>query len=79
MTITLQINGAERSVAATTVAELMAELLANQPAGQSKGPDKARGFVAVARNGAVVPRAQWAETALSDGDELEVVRPVPGG
>ncbi len=75
MTITLQINGAERSVAATTVAELMAELLASQSAEQSKK----KGFVAVARNGAVVPRAQWAETALSDGDELEVVRPVPGG
>ncbi len=75
MTVTLQINGAERSVAATTLAELMAELLASQPAGQNKR----KGFVAVARNGAVVPRAQWAETALSDGDELEVVRPVPGG
>ena len=75
MTVTLQINGTERSVAATTLAELMAELLPSPPAGSGKS----KGFVAVARNGAVVPRTRWAETALSDGDELEVVRPVPGG
>ena len=75
MTVTLNINGAERSVAATTVAELMAELLPSQPSDAGK----TKGFVAVARNGAVVPRAKWAETALREGDELEVVRPVPGG
>ncbi|MFF2843750.1 sulfur carrier protein ThiS [Paenarthrobacter sp. NPDC057981] len=35
--------------------------------------------VAVARNSEVVPRSQWAATALADGDELELVTAVQGG
>lgn len=35
--------------------------------------------VAVARNGEVVPRGQWATTVLADHDQLEIVRPVQGG
>ena len=69
MSLTIQINGSSHSTSATTVAEMMAELL----------NDKPTGFVAVAQNGTVVPKARWAETHLAEGDELEVVRPVPGG
>jgi sulfur carrier protein len=36
-------------------------------------------LVAVERNHAIVPRAQHAETQLSDGDEIEVVHFVGGG
>jgi len=36
-------------------------------------------YVAVARNGDVVPREEWSETTLQDGDILEVVRMVGGG
>jgi sulfur carrier protein len=35
--------------------------------------------VAVAVNGAVVPRAAWAATRLGNGDAIEVVMAVPGG
>jgi len=35
--------------------------------------------VAVALNGRVVPRASWNETALQDGDEIEIIRAVQGG
>lgn len=35
--------------------------------------------VAVAVNGAVVPRSAWATTALRDGDAVEVVTAVQGG
>lgn len=35
--------------------------------------------VAVARNGEVVPRGEWAATVLVDRDRLELVRPVQGG
>ncbi|UXM90407.1 sulfur carrier protein ThiS [Paenarthrobacter sp. JL.01a] len=35
--------------------------------------------VAVARNSEVVPRSQWAVTALAEGDELELVTAVQGG
>jgi sulfur carrier protein len=37
------------------------------------------GPVAVERNRAVVPRAEHASTALSDGDRLEIVHFVGGG
>jgi thiamine biosynthesis protein ThiS len=35
--------------------------------------------VAVERNGEIVPRRRWAETALADGDRLEIVHFVGGG
>ncbi len=35
--------------------------------------------IAVERNGEIVKRARYAETALSDGDRLEIVRMVGGG
>ncbi len=35
--------------------------------------------VAVERNGAIVPRPQWASTLLQSGDRLEVVHFVGGG
>jgi sulfur carrier protein len=35
--------------------------------------------VAVARNGEVVPRAEWDTTALAESDAVEVLVPVAGG
>lgn len=35
--------------------------------------------VAVALNGRVVPRAEWKNTPLKDGDEIEIIRAVQGG
>lgn len=35
--------------------------------------------VAVARNDAVVPRSEWAETFVSDGDRIEILVAVQGG
>jgi sulfur carrier protein len=35
--------------------------------------------VAVELNREIVPRTQWAETQLSDGDQLEIVQFVGGG
>ena len=35
--------------------------------------------VAVALDGAVVPRGAWAETALADGQRIEVLTAVQGG
>lgn len=35
--------------------------------------------VAVARNGDVVPRAEWGSTRLVDGDAVEVLTAVAGG
>lgn len=66
---TIRVNGAETPLTARTLADLMA--------GHGIAPD-ARG-VAVARNGAVVPKHAWATTALESGDTLEIVRPLQGG
>jgi sulfur carrier protein len=35
--------------------------------------------IAVERNGTIVPRSRYAETALADGDRLEIVGAVGGG
>ena len=40
---------------------------------------RARGFSAVAVNGAVVRRASWADGAFGAGDAVEIVRPLQGG
>jgi thiazole synthase len=65
--VRLRVNGKELEAAAATIAGLLAER--GIPAEQ----------VAVAHNGAIVPRERWAEVELREGDEVEVVRAVAGG
>ena len=65
----LRVNGEEAEVAAGTIAELLAV----------RGIDPAAKFLAVAVNGAVVRRTDWPNSALSPGDEVEIVRPLQGG
>ena len=66
---TIRVNGEERPLGAETVIGLL----------EATGVDpKARGL-AVAVNGAVVPRRAWPETALSPGDEVEIVKLFAGG
>jgi len=62
------LNGREETVAARTLAALIDE----------KGIEGGRG-VAVALNGAVVPRAAWAATAINAGDAVEIVQAKQGG
>lgn len=66
--INVVVNGDPRTVAAgATIAALLDELgLAGRR-------------VAVERNQAVVPRARHADTALAEGDRLELVTFVGGG
>ncbi|MGG2362617.1 sulfur carrier protein ThiS [Salmonella enterica] len=35
--------------------------------------------LAIALNGAVLPRAAWDQAALKPGDDVEIVRPFQGG
>ena len=63
----IQVNGDTREVAAQTVLALVEEL----------GFDVRK--VAVERNLAIVPRSLHAETALEDGDRIELVQFVGGG
>jgi sulfur carrier protein len=66
---TIRINGESEPYAATTLAALLDE----------KAVDTGQRGIAVALNGAVVPRAAWAETALKPGDSIEIVRARQGG
>jgi len=64
----IRVNGDPSDVAAgTTIVDLLAQLDA---------PDRG---VAVALDGEVVPRGQWASTAIEDDVDVEVVMAVQGG
>jgi sulfur carrier protein len=65
----LRINGEETEIAAATVAELLL----------ARGIDPSARFLAIAINGAVIRRAEWAEKPLASGDQVEIVRPLQGG
>lgn len=41
--------------------------------------DPTLGGIAVALNGAVVPRLQWSSTNTNDGDKIDVIQAVQGG
>lgn len=67
--LSLRINGTAESLSAKTLADLL----------DAKGVDPARRGIAVAVNGAVVPRARWAEHALASGDSVEIIQARQGG
>ncbi|HDX8445105.1 sulfur carrier protein ThiS [Aeromonas hydrophila] len=68
MTLTIRLNDKAQPLAAgQSVADLLAAQGVN-PQG-----------VAVALNGAVLPRSRWAETRLNDGDELHLFTAIAGG
>ena len=46
---------------------------------EERGVDGRKGGVAVALNGEVVPRADWAQTSLKANDKVEIVQIVRGG
>jgi len=65
----IQVNGTSEPLAAATLEALLAE----------KAIDTAQRGIAVALNGAVVPRAAWPATPLRPGDSVEIVRARQGG
>ena len=66
--IQLSINGEPRTFApGSSIAQMLVEL---ELTGKR---------IAVERNGEIVPRSQFADTMLSDGDQLEIVVAVGGG
>jgi len=65
----LKVNGVGEEVTAETLVELLA----------ARGIDPGVRFLAIAVNGAIVRRSEWRSTALSPGDEIEIVRPIQGG
>ncbi|AYV38796.1 sulfur carrier protein ThiS [Aeromonas veronii] len=68
MTLTIRLNDKAQPLAAgQSVADLLVA--------QGVSPQG----VAVALNGAVLPRGRWAETRLKDGDELHLFTAIAGG
>jgi thiamine biosynthesis protein ThiS len=66
----IQVNGKIREISAPSIkAVLEAESV----------PREDWPSVAVARNGAVVPKSSWDETQLANDDRIEIVRPFAGG
>ena len=65
----IRINGQDEPLQAATLAALLEE----------KTVDVAQKGIAVALNGAVVPRASWPTTQLNAGDSVEIVRARQGG
>jgi sulfur carrier protein len=63
----LVVNGAEQDVAAQTLAAALDAL------------DYGQALVATALNGEFVPARKRAETALREGDRIEIVAPRQGG
>lgn len=68
MAATVVVNGAFAPLVANVI-----ELL------EGVGVDPQARGVAVAVNGTVVPRRDWAQQTLADGDRIEIVKPFAGG
>jgi sulfur carrier protein len=66
---TISINGEQKLLSSSTLIELLEE----------NGVDSSKGGVAVALNGEVVPRADWAQTSMKSDDKVEIVHIVRGG
>jgi sulfur carrier protein len=64
----VRVNGKELNVEAGTALDGLLAILSMGTKG-----------IAVELNGEVVPRARHAETALNEGDSIEIIRMVGGG
>jgi sulfur carrier protein len=65
----IRVNGETEPLAVATLEALLLE----------KALDTGRRGIAVALNGAVVPRSAWPDTVLHTGDSVEIVRARQGG
>ena len=65
----IRVNGQSEPLVVATLAALLEE----------KAVDTSQRGIAVAINGAIVPRAAWPQTTLRPGDSVEIVRARQGG
>ena len=65
----IRVNGQDELLGVATLAALLEE----------KTVDTGQRGIAVALNGAIIPRAAWPQTALRPGDSIEIVRALQGG
>jgi sulfur carrier protein len=65
--VRVMINGEQREISSTRLDALLGEL-------EYEGT-----HFAIALNYDVLPKSRWAETALKNGDEIEIITPRQGG
>ena len=65
----IRVNGETEPLMVATLAALLEE----------KALDPSQRGIAVAVNGAIVPRGAWPQTTLRPGDSVEIVRARQGG
>jgi sulfur carrier protein len=65
----IRVNGETEPLIVATLAALL----------EDKAVDTGQRGIAVAVNGAIVPRAAWRDTELRPGDNVEIVRARQGG
>ena len=65
----IRVNGETEPLMVATLAALLEE----------KALDTSQRGIAVAVNGAIVPRGAWPQTTLRPGDSVEIVRARQGG
>lgn len=76
---TVTLNGAEHRTRATSLLELVAEHT-GVPLGEDGRPSDGSALgIAVAADGAVVPRGRWGRVPVEDGAVLEVLTATKGG
>lgn len=66
----ITVNGTAQDCAAATIPDLLKSQQVPEAHWQS---------LAVACNGRVIRKAEWAATPLADGDAVEIVKPFVGG
>lgn len=69
MSATIRVNGEARTLADGALSGLL----------RAENIDPEARGIAIAVNGAVVPRRAWSRIALNDGDEVEIVKLFAGG
>ena len=67
--IAIRVNGEPKTIDGSTVDDLL----------RAEEIDPTARFMAVAINGVVIPRGRWDSESVKDGDDVEIVRPAPGG
>lgn len=78
--MTILVNDEVRDLAPdTTVRDLVADLTGREVTADGRSTDGTGLGVAIALDGEVLPRSEWAATPLADGARVEVVTATQGG
>jgi sulfur carrier protein len=76
----VQVNGRVRQVGeGSTLVDLVAEITGKALTADGSPADGSRLGIAIAVDGAVVPRSRWGSTAVATAREIDIVTAMQGG